>query len=293
MIAPSALRVVSLDETNRVLLWDVVDSSADSYLDYEIIVERSESSEGPYTQVSPPFRAHYRFVDTSIPTGHRFRQLHYRLRLRNLKTQEVDYSTSFTQEPEPDLVAIEIRRHLHYLYREKGRRAWLLPARTFGRRCTVCWDATLGQRTRSHCLQCFDSGFFGGYLYPIEIFIDIDPSGTNTQPSQVGVLQPNSTTARMGHYPGVKERDLIVEGENNRWVVSSMSQTEHMRAPLMQMLNLRQVFPRDTEMKIPLHLNEALEDIWLTPRKMYTESADEDGTVAWATRHLFGIGDRS
>lgn len=289
----NALRVVSLDASNRVFLWQAEDSSLDSYFDYTLQVERSESSEGPFHPVSPWFRGHYRFVDTNIPEGNRWRQLHYRLRLRNLKTGEEFFSGTATQEPIPDLKAVEIRRHLHLLFKEHaGRRVWLFPSRTFGERCT-CWDPTLGQSTRSRCLSCYDTTFLGGYLRPIEMFVDIDPSGNTNQPTmQAGNLQPNSTTARTGHYPSLKPDDLLVEGENLRWVVVSVTNTEHLRAPLMQHLQLRQVFPDDIEMLLPINLEDALEDIWLSPSRAYTEPQDIDTGVNWMLREAFKIGDR-
>ena len=275
---------------NRVILWEVSESSADPYLDYEVQVERSESPEGPFQIISPFFRARYRFVDTALPPGNHYRQFHYRLTVRHIPTGERRETGAATQEPLPDLRALEMRRHLQILYREfSGRRCWLLPARTFGIRCPACWDPDLDQRTKTKCLPCFDTSFLGGYLHPVEIFIDIDPNGNANQPTQVANLQSSATTARMGHYPTVKPDDLIIEGENHRWLVTKVTQTEHGRAPIQQHLTMTEVFPQDVEMRVPLNLGEALENVWLSPQRNYTEPQDLNADISASLRVFYRI----
>lgn len=284
------LRVNSLDVDTRGLTWEVFDSSNDPYLDYEVEVQRSESPEGPFAVISPAFRARFRFTDTHLPPGNRYRQFHYRLRLRHIPTGRVEYTSAATQEPLPDITTLEIRRHLQILYREvSGRRCWLLPARTFGRRCPKCWDPELDQRTSSKCLSCYDTSFLGGYLQPIEVFIDIDPNGNSNQPSQLANMQSNATTARMGHYPSVKPDDLIIEGENHRWIVTKTTQTEHLRAPVQQHLTMIEVFPQDIEMRIPLDLGQAIEDVWFSPQRSYTNIQDLDAVTTQNLRLFYGL----
>jgi len=283
------LRSISLDYTARQLLWEVEDDARDSYLDYEMQVERSESSEGPYQPVSPWFQVYQRFVDTQVPTGDRYRQLYHRIRYRRRGSSTEMVTRPATVEPSASRATLAIRRHLHLLYRNgKGRKAWLLPVRSTGRRCPSCWTEGLDQRTRSRCVSCFDTGWYGGFLHPVEIFIDIDPSASNNTPNQAGNFQQNTTTARMGHYPAVKLNDLIIEGENHRWRVESMSTTEHLRAPLQQNLNLTEVGSSDIEMRVPLDLGQALEDVWLSPHDRRGKQGDRDAVLDSAFQHLFG-----
>ena len=283
------LRVLSLDYATRQLIWDVADDARDNYLDYELQVERSESSEGPYDPISPYFQVYQRFVDTKVPTGHRYRQLYYRIRYRRRVGGAESVSMYATQEASPSRKALAIRRQLHLLYRNgKGRRAWLLPVRTTGRRCPSCWDPATDQRVSSRCITCYDTTWYRGFLHPIEIFIDIDPSSSENNPTQAGNFQQNTTTARLGHYPGVKMDDLIIEGENHRWRVISLSTTEYMRAPLQQNLNLQEVGNSDIEMQVPLDLGQALEDVWLSPHERRGERVDRDAIIDAAASAFFG-----
>ncbi len=281
------LRVSSLDIDHRAVTWEVDETDGKPYLDYELEVQRSESSEGPFTSVSPRFRNRYRFVDNNPPVGHRYRTLYYRLVYKHLPSGVEGSSPALAQEPLPDLNTVEMRRHTQVLLRNiSGRRCWLLPVRTFGRRCPACWNAVQGQRTKSKCLSCYDTGFLGGYLHPIEVFVDIDPSTNNNQPTQMMNLQENVTTARTSFTPGMKPGDLLIEGENRRWDIASVTTTEHLRATVMQMLKLTEVYPQDIEMRVPLDIGEAIEDVWLSPKGGYTNAHDIEHANPDLATHL-------
>jgi hypothetical protein len=284
------LRVRSLDVDLRNLYWDVEDDGADPYDNYTGEVYRSESSEGPFHLISNPFVGRIDYVDRGVPVGHRFRQLHYKVVFRPRVGGEAIELGPATQEPEPDLTALEIRRQIQLYYREyAGRRCWLYPIRTFGARCPSCWDVTMNQKKRSRCITCYDTSYVGGYLRPIEIFISIDPNPNNNVGAQVGQLQPNSTTAKMGFHPGVKPNDLIVEGENQRWRVLAVVSSEHLRSPVQQQLSLFNIPPRDVEMALPLDLGEALRDIELVPPKGLTNLQDIDAELTESMISVYGI----
>src|SRR5206468_1320208 len=153
---------------------------------------------------------------------------HYLLRLSHVPSGDSLDVGPVAKEPEADLLALELRRHATLLFREfAGRRCWVLPVRTFGARCE-CWNATLQQRRRSGCVLCFDTGFIRAYLSPIETWIQFDPSSKSEQTTNTGAQQQSNTTARLAYYPPLRPRDLIVEGENRRWRVVQVSQTEQL-----------------------------------------------------------------
>lgn len=268
-ISVKHLKVRSLDRDFFEVSWEIEDTSED-VLDYTFQVLRSESPSGPFDVLAPPFSDRYLFIDNNIPTGNRWRMLHYVIRVTNISDGETKDFGPVSHEPEPDLIALELRRHVQLLMHEfAGRRCWVLPVRSFGSRCE-CWDKRLGKRTRSRCALCFDTGFFRGYLSPVEVWMQFDPSAKMDQLTNMGAQQQSNTTARVGYYPPLKPRDLIVEGENRRWKVVSVSQTEQGRAPVHQEIQLHEVPPRDIEFEVPLQLDEALKDIWFNPPRNYS-----------------------
>lgn len=273
-IVVQEFRVRSLDIDYNELTWELADTSED-VLDYTFQVQRSESPSGPFDNLSVAFKDKYSYIDNTLRSGHRWRKYYYQLLVTNVPSGSQQTfggadGLSVTNVPDPDLIALELRRHMQLLFREfAGRRCWVLPARTFGQRCS-CWNPTLRKRTRSGCQLCYDTGFVRGYLHPIESWVQMDPSPKSEQNTNVGAQQQVNTTARLAYYPPLKPRDVLVEPENRRWRVVQVNQTEQGRAAVHQEVQLHEVPPKDIEFAIPLNLQEALADLWLNPSRNYS-----------------------
>lgn len=277
MIKVTGLKVRSLDVDYHELSWALEDTQLD-VMDYTFQVFSSESAAGPWTAVSVPFSDRYLFVDRITHPFHAARLLHYILRIKHNITDEVLDVGPVNSQPDADLIAVEIRRHMNLLFREfTGRRCWILPVRTFGQRCS-CWNQVLQKRSRSGCRACYDTGFARGYQYPIETWIQFDP-GTNLseQTTNVGAMHQMNTTARMSDGGLVKPRDIIVEAENRRWRVTQINQTEQSRAAVHLELSLHQIPPSDIEYAIELKLDTPLRDLALSPARNFTNPQNLDG----------------
>jgi hypothetical protein len=263
------LKVRSLDRNLIEISWELKSTQEDVF-DYQFQIYRSESPSGPWDIISVPFQDEYLFIDNAIWVGDRWRMLHYQVRVIHVPTGDTKDFGPVTQEAEPDLIALELRRHTQLLFHEyAGRKCWVLPIRTFGPRCE-CWDNRLQKKTRSRCELCFDTGFVRGYLSPIEVWMQVDPSPKTNQVTNVGTMQQSNTTARVGYYPPLRPNDLIVEPENRRWRVIQVNQTEQGRAAVHQELQLHEIPHRDIEYAVPLLLDQALKDIWFSPPRNFT-----------------------
>ena len=263
------IKVRSLDIDFHEISWELAATSEDT-LDYTFQVLRSEGPAGPFDAISKPVQDQFIFIDNVLLSGNRNRKYYYVIRATHVPSSaQQDFGPS-SKDPDPDLIAIELRRHMQLLFQEfAARRCWVLPARTFGQRCS-CWNATLNQRTRSGCVTCYDTGFVRGYLSPIESWVQIDPSAKTNQHTNVGKIQQVNTTARLAFFPPVKPDDLLIEGENRRWKVVQQNQTEQSRAAVHQEVQLHEVPPKDIEFKVPLVLDKALKDIWISPKRNFT-----------------------
>lgn len=238
--------------------WEIesFDTGQDMISAYEFLLYRSESPEGPWDRLNPtPLKNEFHFRDFAVSLLHKWRKLFYRLDVHHIPSNEVVVAGVCSLEAEPDLIALEIQRQEDILFREFiGRPCWLFPVRTFGEKCT-CFDKTLGRQARSNCITCFDTGFIGGYLRPVEVWIQIDPDANNSaNTSVIGETQPKNTSCRMGPYPLVKPKDLIIEAENKRWKVVTASATERLRATVHQELAMHLVVRGDVEFKLPVKL---------------------------------------
>lgn len=273
------VRVLSLSLDYNQITWEI-ETTAEDVLDYTFQVLRSESVSGPYTEVSKEMDDEFLFIDNCVKVGNIYRQYHYKIRLRNKASGAIKEFGPFQKAPEPTLIAQELRTHLNILMHEYiGRRAWLLPIRTFGMRCAACWNPKLMKRRFSGCRTCFDTSFVRGFYRPIEIWISIDPTTASQQPSNLGRLQQQSTTARMAHYPPVKPGDVIVEAENIRWTVRPVSTTQEQRAVITQELQLSRIESTDIEYLIPIDLGAPMQSMLYTPSRNYTNPTTIEGVV--------------
>jgi hypothetical protein len=264
------LKVRTLDVDYHQVSWRIADTQEDVF-DYTFQLLRSESSAGPWEVVSATFQDQYLFFDRIQQPFHTARLFHYLLRVVNQVTNDTVTFGPVDMQPEADLVAAELRRHMNLLFHEfTGRRCWVLPIRTFGQRCS-CWNPVLQKRKRSGCPLCFDTGFVRGYMHPIETWVQIDPGSNQAeQQSNVGTLQQMNTTGRVSDIGIVKPRDVIIEAENKRWRVTQINQTEQSRAPVHLELTMHLIPPSDIEYAIPLKLDKALKDLYISPPRNFT-----------------------
>lgn len=282
------LRVRSLDLDFHEVSWKIKDSSED-VLDYSFQVLRSESPSGPFERLAGPFDDRYLFIDNVLQVAHRWRQYYYLIRVTHKASGDQKDFGPVAKQPDPDILAMELRRHMQLLFREfAGRRSWILPARTFGQRCE-CWNAATNSRRRSGCVTCYDTSWVRGYMSPIETWIQIDPSPKTEQNTNVGALQQVNTTARLAYYPPLKPRDLLIEAENRRWRVESVNQTEQSRAAVHQEVQLHEVPPKDIEFRIPLILDDALKDLWISPARNFSNPQNLEAFEQEEVPRVFGL----
>jgi len=268
-ISVDEIGVRSLDVDFFEITWKIRSTSED-LLDYTFQVLRSQGAMGPFDAVSPEMDDRFFFIDNNVRRSHDFRIWFYKIRVKDKQTGAVKDFGPADPGPEADLIAMELRKHMNLLFREFiGRRCWVFPIRTFGQRC-LCWNPTLQKRTHSHCLTCFDTGYVRGYMTPIESWISIDPDQKSEQNTNTGPTTQSNTTARMGFFPPVKPRDLIVEPENQRWRIVQASGTEQVRAPVHQEIQIHKIPSSDIEYRIQFDIGDALKNLWLSPARNYT-----------------------
>jgi hypothetical protein len=262
MLQVIEIKVRSLDLDHLDIFWKIAnvggpqrDTDRSIIYDYDFYVLRSvDSSEGPFEVIAGPFRDQYMMRDVKVSLIHKWRQYYYKIRVTNRATAATeDFGPVGNFSPGPDLIGAEIIRQEDKLFREHiGRRCWLLNRRTFGPLCS-CYDLTLQKRTRSGHALCFDTGFLGGFMNPIEIWIQIDPQGKVSNSMPIGEIQPGDVGARMIAFPPVNPRDIIVETENRRWRVITVRETQRLRQTIHQELALHEIPRGDIEFDIPLN----------------------------------------
>lgn len=263
MLQVTKLWARSFNLEHEDVFWEiapVLSGSADldnhEIFNFDFYVLRSDAALGPYEEIGGPFRDVYHFRDVKVSLLTKYRQYFYKLKIVDRRTQETtEFGPSATHDAEPDIVAAAIIHEEDVLFRKfVGRRCWLYPVRTFGPKCS-CFDTTMQRQTRSSHLPCFGTGWLGGYMSPVEVFVQFDPSPKVSMPLPTGEIQPVMARARMSSFPPVSVRDILIESENTRWRVVNVETTQRLRAVVHQEMSLIAVPRSDVEYAIPLHVD--------------------------------------
>lgn len=277
------------------VFWEIEDTTLDPN-DFQFYVLRSESPEGPFDIVAGPFEDHYTYIDDQVNPLHQQRQIYYRIRSVSKKDADNIVETeSVTQYPDADLVAQEIQRAVRIVWNEfAGRTCFLFPVRTFGQRCLTCYDGPekgkgfTSQKRRSKCVTCYDTSFVRGYFDPIKINVQIDPYTDNVEIRAYLQRMQADTRARLPNYPMLKPKDLIVEPENKRWRVVTVTPSERLRAVVRQELTLHEVDRSEVEYQLPIRLDN-LRDFEPSPIRNFANAQNIDALTKAPVVDLFAI----
>ena len=300
MLNVTKFYVRSLDLDHLDLFWEIgplpasrVEGTPHEVFDYDFYVLRSgDSPGGPYEILAGPFRDQYMLRDNTVSLLHSWREYFYKLRVVHRPTGTFEeFGPSSSDQTEPDLIASAIIREEDILFREFiGRKCWLFKSRTFGPLCT-CFDVTLGRRLRTGHQLCFDTGFLGGYMSPIEVWAQVDPPGKDNTAHSFGEVQQCDTMGRLISFPPVSPRDILVESDNERWRVIKTSQTERLRHAVHQELTLHHIPKGDVEYNLPVEVDlqnllVAADRNFTNPTSVAKDGDFDDITAFW--RHPRG-----
>lgn len=279
MLKVCNIRVRSFDLDYLDIVWEIGPTTEDIF-DYDFYVQRSENEYSDYVDIVGPFTDAYRFRDlTRRGQKNFFRRFYYRIRVVHRETAATE---TYPEEggvalrADPDLVALEMSRNARLRLQEfSGRKVWLFPIRTFGQTCT-CKDSVTGRRKRSLCPVCFDSGWVGGYHRPLEVYMQIITPPEATTRSDLNEVQNMNATGRIGNYPELHSRWVVVEAENIRWRVGEgIKKVEKGRAVIRQDFPLHRIPVGDIEYTLPISLTQAEVDaLQPTAQRLYTNPQD-------------------
>lgn len=150
-------------------------------------------------------------------------------------------------ETNMDLIAKEIIRRKALTLRSTngGQTALLLKRKKAGSRCTTCWDSVLNRRTEENCLDCYDTGWSGGYWEPIEFQGSLGAAPRNTMINLFGEWEPQDSFIRMGPKPVLSPQDVVVDLQNRRWRVTEIRPIEKGQYIILQQARLVRLNPTD------------------------------------------------
>lgn len=255
MLQIKSFLVRSIANHTNELSWRTYQTGSHDSWDYTFQILRSESAEGPYESISPEFSDKYYFIDNQLPYRNDWRVLYYKLRVTDGASNYEDTGPEYLDSASSNLYALEIARSLREGLRyAAGTKLYVLPVRTFGKKCD-CFDQVTGKRMKPMCEACFNVGFSGGYLTAIETYGQVGSyqKQSTLLPQKGTQVQMAATGIRLVNYPLVKENDVILEPQDNtRWRVVKVQPSKLAGTVISQIITAASIDHADMAYKIEL-----------------------------------------
>jgi len=235
MLTISTLNISTYDKDSLTIDWTWASHEEDED-DYTVTVYRSENlgasgSLTNYTEVATVDADEYTYEDTAVSgLYHPGRTWYYKLLLTNTETSATSHltPTPLYKYYESDDYAYNRIVYLKNLVIQKksGRTYYLIKRRSWGTRCTTCWDSTLMRVTDPDCTECHGTGWVGGYFDPLSFKAMMTPSPNYNQITMFGEWRPSDSLLIMLNYPILTTRDVLVDDGNVRWAVKNVRKVE-------------------------------------------------------------------
>ncbi|HET8686739.1 MAG TPA: hypothetical protein VFM18_08750 [Methanosarcina sp.] len=230
--------------------WTVPDSWGDCVFN----VYHSALEEGPYELLTTSPLNGNCLVDYSSQDYSKFRNGFYVVEaiLRSLNNRVLRSKPCTWQNVRRNWVqlrALDIQRRENVLLSKfTGVKSYLFKRRTYGMRCTNCWDPVSETVTKDKCLVCFGTSFQGGYFPPVPLFVQYEPTPNNLMKTYFGKFEPNQIGAWSIAIPEIASDDIVVRiGDWNVYKVGPIQTTELQAVPVRQIMQLTQLGRRDVE----------------------------------------------
>ena len=252
------LTTLSLDSYNRdqvTISW-VWNATSEPIVDYALDIYRSDGpgtagSIEQYTLIGSGISAtESYFTDVNISGIYNFgRTWYYKLVLTNTLTEAVSHLTDtplykFYQTEDYAYNEILIRKRI-VLDKKSGRTVKLLKKRSWGTRCTDCWDSVLYRSNDPDCITCHGTTWIGGYFNYLDFKAIITPSPQYNQITMFGEWMPSDVLLTTLNFPIIAVKDVIVDEKNTRWEVKNIRPLEKLGYIIEQAVQLARIVEDD------------------------------------------------
>lgn len=264
-------RILPLYPRGVFLQWDLSKLSEEG--PHTFSVYRSGSPGGPWTLLESGIET-LNYVDaletedptppymTSLPNQLEMpRNLFYRVSV--LPPSGVSNQTSTVTPVEPKLTdrfKLLRRKFLRdqaiLLRKLNGVDVAVLKKRRWGERCTLCYDKYTKEIVRANCINCYGTGYVGGFYPPIGTLARRGTLPDHKELTPQGLTEVRVTQVTMLDAPQVDSDDILVFlQDNRRFIVKDILHTELKTVKVHQKLVVSELPRSSIEYRVPVDLS--------------------------------------
>lgn len=209
--------------------WTITDVTPSDSGVYLFTLYRSGGPSGPWDKIfegtdqyafNDKFNAQPSSLDELRPNSLRFfQEVHYRVTVKlpsgeTIETQE-ETGPAFADRKMSQYLR-KAQRDFRLTLKFNGTPIVVLKKRRWGVRCAKCTDKRTKEVVRPNCMECWGTGFVGGYWNPVVTFAR---SNVSANTSNIGPNQKSDANDGMfwiPDYPSLERDDIIVRLADNR-----------------------------------------------------------------------------
>lgn len=184
-----------------------------------------------------------------------------------------------------------IRRN-RWILEQGGERVRLFVMKVNGTPCEC--QGEMDSRSRAYnkqpsqrCLECFGTGFLGGYEGPYDIILAPDDSEKRISQGPTGRRKEHSYEVWMTFTPIISQRDFVVKQNNDRYSVGPVRRPTNRGNVMQQHFNIQYIDSKDIRYKVPVDSLQASPNLpWPQTRYPYgpaRETYDRRTDAPWPT----------
>lgn len=192
-------------------------------------------------------KIHYRLttvaLDSTTPSGYTETPLKYCQPYTNIAVETLDY------------IWREAMRRNNWILEQGGERVKAFVKKMSGIPCTCQMDERtleFSQMPRNSCLDCYGTGYVGGYEGPYEMIIGPDDAERRISQQVSGRRMEHTYEIWMGPSPLLTQRDFIVKQTNERYSVGPVRRPSNRGNVLQQHFNIAYIDEGDIRYKMPI-----------------------------------------
>jgi hypothetical protein len=236
------LTVCSRPNANTLTLRWSIAPTAYPLEDIRFVVFRSNGPKGPWEEVGVAEEGAFTFTDFDVRSVGVHRNYYYIVRAASVSQKGFRDSKPFVLEHDPDHIALELVRKKNVFLRVNGGISLgVLIKKTWGSKCSRCYNTQKQLPSDPDCPSCYGTGFSGGFMNPAYI------PGLMNPPRKVitdaGIeFDPQAIYSETANTPIISVKDVVVDRKMNiRYTVENVAQSARRMHLVSQILTLLRI----------------------------------------------------
>jgi hypothetical protein len=258
MIKVDSIKIMDSFSLDYVLINFTIEDTTEDVNGYSFNIYRSNDEEDGYELISTDV-IDFSFIDYNVNLYNNAIKFYYKVEVVNRLTGEKlmsEIRSEYKGRQRDNTAQAIIENYNIYLNNVLGvDDVYLLKKKRFGTYCS-CYDDIRGRSNNSKCHLCYSTKYAGGYFAPKVMKVSVVNSPGKAETFDITETSEQTAPIQMwtANYPLIQIGDVIVDSNNDRYVVAGWQPTYKNYMLIRQTIDLQKLPKSDVTYLIPVKL---------------------------------------